>query len=186
MNLFVFVTTVGGLTSPVKGPYTDPLYNVRKLPHSTQLNNSSDDVEDKKNHQESVEQVITAGLKTNKLHSGPQTLISKPSQKWSDKITTMPELELRKLERGDILVVDFHIVTCCAWTLLMAFMFDCRLLPEQPVSPSFCWRAGAAPVLYQQWAEGEKGDLKERITFIFWVFTAHFLSPTISLRHLFT
>ncbi|XP_013878954.1 mitogen-activated protein kinase kinase kinase 14 [Austrofundulus limnaeus] len=94
---------VGGLTSPVKGPYTDPLYNVRKLPDSPQLNNSSVDFEDKKNQMESAEKVITAGLKTQKLHSGPQTLISKPSQRWSNKISTMPELELRKLER------DFYL-----------------------------------------------------------------------------
>lgn len=47
-------------------------------------------------------EVITAGLKTQKRPSGPQTLISEPNQKWSNKISTVPELELRKLERGDV------------------------------------------------------------------------------------
>uniref|UniRef100_A0A8C4NNF5 Mitogen-activated protein kinase kinase kinase 14a n=1 Tax=Dicentrarchus labrax TaxID=13489 RepID=A0A8C4NNF5_DICLA len=99
---------VGGLTSPVKGPYTEPLYFADKPPDSLQLIDSSFDYEE---HQESVEEVITTGRKTKELgdaneeeaDSGeskrgspfcPQTLISEPNHKRGNKITTVPELEL--------------------------------------------------------------------------------------------
>ncbi|XP_051243152.1 mitogen-activated protein kinase kinase kinase 14 [Dicentrarchus labrax] len=108
---------VGGLTSPVKGPYTEPLYFADKPPDSLQLIDSSFDYEE---HQESVEEVITTGRKTKELgdaneeeaDSGeskrgspfcPQTLISEPNHKRGNKITTVPELELRKLEQ------DFYL-----------------------------------------------------------------------------
>ncbi|XP_073350691.1 mitogen-activated protein kinase kinase kinase 14 [Pagrus major] len=108
---------VGGLTSPVKGPYTEPLYFADKPPDS-QLINSSIDCEDEEEHQESVEKLITVGRKTKKLGDDdeekeaeskrgspfcPQTLISEPNHKRANKITTVPELELRKLER------DFYL-----------------------------------------------------------------------------
>ncbi|XP_030262781.1 mitogen-activated protein kinase kinase kinase 14 [Sparus aurata] len=108
---------VGGLTSLVKGPYTEPLYFADKPPDSP-LINSSTDCEDEEEHQESVEKVITAGRKTKKLGDDdeekeaeskrgslfcPQTLISEPNHKRGNKITTVPELELRKLER------DFYL-----------------------------------------------------------------------------
>lgn len=108
--MFLFLTIVGGLSSPVKGPYAEPLPVVTKLSDSSQLTNSSVDFDDKEHHLESAEKVITAGLKRQKLPSGPQTLISEPSHKWSDKISTVPELELRKLERGDVSVDDFLVV----------------------------------------------------------------------------
>lgn len=100
----------------MKGPYTEPLHVVTKLPDSSQLSNSSD-FDDQEDHVESAEKVITAGLKTQKLPSGPQTLISEPSQKWSNKISTVPELELRKLERGDVSVDrrGFHVRKRCSW-----------------------------------------------------------------------
>ncbi|XP_008302499.1 mitogen-activated protein kinase kinase kinase 14 [Stegastes partitus] len=103
---------VGGLSSPVKGPYTDPLYISNKPPDSLQLINSSIDFEDDQ-RQESVEKVITAGRRTQKLDDdkqevvansneskqgsplGPQMLISEPNHKRGNKITT----ELHKLER---------------------------------------------------------------------------------------
>lgn len=62
--------------------------------------------------------MIAAGLRTKKLDeeeaesvsnepktsspSSPQMLISEPNHKNSKKITTVPELELRKLERGEL------------------------------------------------------------------------------------
>uniref|UniRef100_A0A8C9YLD2 Mitogen-activated protein kinase kinase kinase 14a n=1 Tax=Sander lucioperca TaxID=283035 RepID=A0A8C9YLD2_SANLU len=115
---------VGGLTSPVKGPYTEPLYITNKPPDSLQLINSSFNYENEDDHQESVK-VITTGRRTEKLDDDdddgdedkragcneskrdslfcPQTLISEPNHKRGNKITTVPELELRKLER------DFYL-----------------------------------------------------------------------------
>ncbi|XP_037545216.1 mitogen-activated protein kinase kinase kinase 14 [Nematolebias whitei] len=90
---------VGGLCSPVKGPYTEPLRVVTKLPDSSQRS----DVDHNQDHLEPADKVIAAGLKTQKLPSGPQALLSEPAQQWSNKITTVPELELRKLER------DFYL-----------------------------------------------------------------------------
>ncbi|XP_071327073.1 mitogen-activated protein kinase kinase kinase 14 isoform X2 [Trachinotus anak] len=107
---------VGGLTSPVKGPYTEPLYIANKPPDFLQHINSSVDFDDVEEHRESVEKVITAGRRTEELHDEveeeekeqglplcPQTLISEPNHKRSNKITTVSELELRKLER------DFYL-----------------------------------------------------------------------------
>lgn len=119
----VCVIAVGGLTSPVKGPYTEPLYITNKPPDSLQLINSSFNYENEDDHQESVK-VITTGRRTEKLDDDdddgdedkragcneskrdslfcPQTLISEPNHKRGNKITTVPELELRKLERGEV------------------------------------------------------------------------------------
>ncbi|XP_042361122.1 mitogen-activated protein kinase kinase kinase 14 isoform X2 [Plectropomus leopardus] len=102
---------VGGLTSPVKGPYTPPLHIANKPPDSPQLINSSVNCEDEEEHQESVEKVITAGRTVEEPDDDdeeeepfcPQTLISEPNYKRGNKITTVPELELRKLER------DFYL-----------------------------------------------------------------------------
>ncbi|KAG7504858.1 mitogen-activated protein kinase kinase kinase 14-like [Solea senegalensis] len=105
---------VGGLTSPVKGPYTEPLYVTSNPSDSLQLINSSVDCDDdKEEHQENS---ITAGRKTKELDHAeeedeskpdslfcPQTLIYEPNHKRSNKITTVSELELRKLER------DFYL-----------------------------------------------------------------------------
>uniref|UniRef100_A0A3Q0S1R8 Mitogen-activated protein kinase kinase kinase 14a n=1 Tax=Amphilophus citrinellus TaxID=61819 RepID=A0A3Q0S1R8_AMPCI len=111
---------VGGLTSPVKGPYMKPLFNTNKPADSMQVITSSVDFEDEETHQESVKKLITAGRRTTKLtdekeaEAGskkskqnltfePQMLISEPSHKRDNKITTVPELELRKL------VGDFYL-----------------------------------------------------------------------------
>lgn len=110
---------VGGLTSPVKGPYVQPLYFADKPPDSQPFNNSNVDYEDEEEHKESVQKAITAERKMIKelgddneergddLKRGPpfcpQTLISEANRK-KNKITTVPELELRKLERGDVSV----------------------------------------------------------------------------------
>ncbi|KAM3598356.1 uncharacterized protein V6R79_017034 [Siganus canaliculatus] len=105
---------VGGLSSPVKGPYAEPLYFANKPPDSFQQVNSSTDCEDEEEHTESLEKVITAERKTKELghHNdekqaksrrgfplGPQTLIPASNHKNSSK----PELELWKLEQ------DFYL-----------------------------------------------------------------------------
>ncbi|XP_040919116.1 mitogen-activated protein kinase kinase kinase 14 isoform X2 [Toxotes jaculatrix] len=109
---------VGGLTSPVKGTYTEPLYIANKPPDSLQLINSSVDCGDEEEHQEFVEKEIIVGRRTKELDDEeeadsndskrgspfcPQTLIYEPNHKRSNKITTVSELELRKLER------DFYL-----------------------------------------------------------------------------
>ncbi|XP_034394339.1 mitogen-activated protein kinase kinase kinase 14 [Cyclopterus lumpus] len=104
---------VGGLTSPVRGPFTEPLYIADKPPDRLQLVNSSVKYEDE--HQEPVGKGIPAGSGPEDLEddhgeetkrdspSRPQTLISEPSYKRGNRVTTVPELELRKLER------DFYL-----------------------------------------------------------------------------
>lgn len=111
---------VGGLTNPVKGPYLEPLLNTNKPSDSMQLISSSADFEDEEMHQESMEKLITTGRRTKKLTDEeeadadskkskrgsphePQMLISELSHKRDNKITTVPELELRKL------VGDFYL-----------------------------------------------------------------------------
>uniref|UniRef100_A0A669EZM8 Protein kinase domain-containing protein n=1 Tax=Oreochromis niloticus TaxID=8128 RepID=A0A669EZM8_ORENI len=109
---------VGGLTSPVKGPYLEPLLNTNKPGDSMQFITSSADFEDEEMHQESVEKLITTGRRTKKLTDEeeadaekskrgsphePQMLISELSHRRDNKITTVPELELRKL------VGDFYL-----------------------------------------------------------------------------
>ncbi|XP_061566874.1 mitogen-activated protein kinase kinase kinase 14 isoform X2 [Cololabis saira] len=110
---------VGGLRSPVKGPYTEPLHIANKAPDSLQLVNNSDEFEDEE-HLESTDNAITAGLEPKTLDekevergsyepkhvfpSSPQMLNSEPqTHKKGSKITTVPELELRKLEH------DFYL-----------------------------------------------------------------------------
>ena len=128
---------MGGLTSPVKGPYTEPLYFADKPPDSP-LINSSIDCEDEEEYQESVEKVITARRKTKKLGDDdeeeaeskrgslfcPQTLISEPNHKRGNKITTVPELELRKLERGEV-SLSFLLVFCVRKLLELFSLFSC-------------------------------------------------------------
>ncbi|XP_041866787.1 mitogen-activated protein kinase kinase kinase 14 [Melanotaenia boesemani] len=113
---------VGGLTSPVKGPYTEPLYVANKPPDSLHLIHSSIDFDNEEEHLKSIDKVITAELKANNLNdgqgveagskeskhgspTGPQMLISEPIHKRSNKVTTVPELELRKLEN------DFYLTS---------------------------------------------------------------------------
>uniref|UniRef100_A0A3Q1HB68 Protein kinase domain-containing protein n=2 Tax=Anabas testudineus TaxID=64144 RepID=A0A3Q1HB68_ANATE len=109
---------VGGLSSPVKGPYTEPLYIPNKPPDSLQLYNSSVDYEEVE-HQESVEKLGRMAKKlfnddedikvdSNESKPGspfsPQTLSSELKRKKGNNITTIPpEHELSKLER------DFYL-----------------------------------------------------------------------------
>ncbi|KAM6913587.1 mitogen-activated protein kinase kinase kinase 14 isoform 1-T2 [Lycodopsis pacificus] len=109
---------VGGLTSPVRGPYTEPFYISNKPPDSLQRINSSVSYEDEL--QASVKEAITTGSRAEELEDDgdgeadcnepkrgslfcPQTLIPEHNYKRGHKITTVPELELRKLER------DFYL-----------------------------------------------------------------------------
>ncbi|MEQ2296218.1 hypothetical protein AMECASPLE_022680 [Ameca splendens] len=101
---------VGGLTSSVQGSYTEPLYVPNKPPDDLHPINSSGDFEDKEEHTKSADSVIT-GLRTMEISpsepkreslNAPQMLIPEPNLK-RNKITTVPELELRKLER------DFYL-----------------------------------------------------------------------------
>lgn len=116
---------VGGLTSPVKGPYAEPLF-FDKPPNTLPFHNSSNDCEDEEEH-ESVAKMITAERKMNELNDDkgekeadskrgsafcPQTLISEPNHRKNNKITT----EMRKLEQGEVslslLLVVFFIPQC--------------------------------------------------------------------------
>lgn len=105
----------------MKGPYTEPLYIANKPPDSLQLINSNFSYEDE--HQESVEKVTTTGRRTEEPDDEedrneskrdslfcPQTLISEPNHKKGNKITTVPELELRKLERGELQPQSFCLL----------------------------------------------------------------------------
>ncbi|KAK2833205.1 hypothetical protein Q5P01_017094 [Channa striata] len=107
---------VGGLISPAKGPYTEPFCIANKPPDSPQLITNSFDYEVEEEHQESFKK---QGRRTKKLHNDetevesnepkpgslfcPQMLSSEPNHKRPNNITTMSELELRKLER------DFYL-----------------------------------------------------------------------------
>ncbi|KAM4716806.1 mitogen-activated protein kinase kinase kinase 14 isoform 1-T3 [Anableps anableps] len=110
---------VGGLTSSVQGPYKEPLYIPNKPPDDLHLINSSGDFEDKEEHKTSADRVITDLRAKNKVAekametslnepkreswNAPQMLVPEPNFKRNNKITTVPELELRKLER------DFYL-----------------------------------------------------------------------------
>ncbi len=99
----------------MKGPYTEPLYFANKPPDSLQMINSSLDYEDEDEHQDSVEKVIPARKKMKEMADEdeereaeskrgsvfcPQMLISELNPKRSNHVTTVSELELRKLEQG--------------------------------------------------------------------------------------
>lgn len=107
----VCVIAVGGLTSPVKGPYAEPLYFADKPPDSLPLNHSSFDSEE--DQKSSVQRGITAeGKSKNWGYDSEETeadskqgspscpQISEPNHKKNNKTSTVPELEMRKLERG--------------------------------------------------------------------------------------
>ncbi|XP_062264348.1 mitogen-activated protein kinase kinase kinase 14 isoform X1 [Platichthys flesus] len=111
---------VGGLTSPVNGPYTEPLYIDNKPPVSLPLVSGYVDHDEVEEHRETVQNVVTTRRKMkelddeeeeeadeNELKPGlqcpPRSLIYEPNHKRSTKLTTVSELELRKLER------DFYL-----------------------------------------------------------------------------
>lgn len=103
---------VGGLTSPLRGPYAEPLYFAEKPPDYPPLNYCGLDYDEEQRNP--ARPGITAATESKKLGSHceeteaeeskpsspccPQ--ISEPNHKRSNKTSTVPELELRKLERG--------------------------------------------------------------------------------------
>uniref|UniRef100_A0AAV2KCQ7 Protein kinase domain-containing protein n=1 Tax=Knipowitschia caucasica TaxID=637954 RepID=A0AAV2KCQ7_KNICA len=99
---------VGGLTSSVKGPYTEPLFNVNKPPDNF-LHDSVQDTRERPGSDKvwSLDKP-KRGIGDDNPHSGPldlchkEPLIESP-QKTRDRETPVPELELRKLER------DFYL-----------------------------------------------------------------------------
>lgn len=121
------------------GPYTEPLYCVDKPPDSLQLVDSSVDYGDEEGRRESLEGVITARWKSSEpddkvteanpdLSSSPLPLTCEPSRKRGSKITTVPELELRKLEQGEDLT--HALLSCCfgrTSDLLLIFLHPPRL-----------------------------------------------------------
>ncbi|XP_071399875.1 mitogen-activated protein kinase kinase kinase 14 [Centroberyx affinis] len=112
---------VGGLTSPARGPYTEPLHIVDKPPDSLQHPTSRVDSD---SDSEFEEKVVISG-KEEELEDDDddddaeneadadtseqgsplrlQTLISEPNHQMGNVTTTVSELELRKLER------DFYL-----------------------------------------------------------------------------
>ncbi|XP_055008516.1 mitogen-activated protein kinase kinase kinase 14 isoform X1 [Boleophthalmus pectinirostris] len=103
---------VGGLTSSVKGPYIEPLYNVNKPPDNY-LSNSVQETEElpKLDKVWSVDKpkrgIGDDNLKSHQLDLDSEPCVQVPLieniQKERNKTTTVPELELRKLER------DFYL-----------------------------------------------------------------------------
>lgn len=104
---------VGGLTNPVKGPYIEPLYAVHKPPDNLQQSSDSDQDEDEQQESEKMWTLdkVKKGIGDKDTHSDqlelgsplcPQYSYTEPIHK-VNKITTVPELELRKLER------DFYL-----------------------------------------------------------------------------
>ncbi|XP_068606219.1 mitogen-activated protein kinase kinase kinase 14 [Brachionichthys hirsutus] len=96
---------VGGLRSPVKGPYAEPFYRVDRPPDSLQKDDRIADYDAEEEHEESVETAVTAGTERTKTKEPaascflPQMLIAEPNHTRGDKVTSVPDLELRKLER---------------------------------------------------------------------------------------
>lgn len=104
------MAAVGGLVSPVKGPYAEPLYFPDKPPDSGPQSESC--CEDEEEHKYST---VTTAKKTKKLGDdneekaelnhcpmvNPIMLVSEPDHK-KNNLSGVPELELRKLERGEV------------------------------------------------------------------------------------
>lgn len=134
-DVIVFFTAVGGLISSVQGPYTDPLYVPNKPPDDLHPVYSSGEFEDEEEHKKSADKIITDLRTKNKIPekdletslnepkreswNTPQMLIPEPNFK-RNKITTVPELELRKLERGEFLISDMVLVMCLIPCLISA------------------------------------------------------------------
>ncbi|XP_034045758.1 mitogen-activated protein kinase kinase kinase 14 isoform X2 [Thalassophryne amazonica] len=111
---------VGGFTSPVRGPYAEPLYTVKKPFDAFKHANSKGGYKDQELRASGEE--ITAGKKLKELVDGyrkesdgadkesesgstfcPQAPTSESNHKMGNTVSTMPETELRKLER------DFYL-----------------------------------------------------------------------------
>lgn len=135
-DVIVFFTSVGGLTSSVQGPYTEPLYVPNKPPDDLHPTYSSGEFEDEEEHKKSADKIITDLRTKNKAPekdletslnepkreswNAPQMLVPELNFKRNNKITTVPELELRKLERGEFLSSDMVVVMCLTPCLISA------------------------------------------------------------------
>lgn len=105
---------VGGLTSSVRGPFTEPLYIPNKPPDDLHPVNSCGEFEEEEEHKKVAGKAITKIKVAEKdvetspnepkreSWNAPQMLVPEPNFK-RNKITIVPELELRKLER------DFYL-----------------------------------------------------------------------------
>lgn len=121
-SFLVCAIAVGGLTSPLKGPYAEPLYFAEKPPDDPPLNHCGLDYDEEQ--RSPAGPGITAATDSKKLGSlceeteaeelkpsspcYPQT--SEPNHKRSNKTSTVPELELRKLERGALFSMIWFLV----------------------------------------------------------------------------
>ncbi|KAM9391561.1 mitogen-activated protein kinase kinase kinase 14 [Pholidichthys leucotaenia] len=100
---------VGGLRSPVKGPYMEPLYLVPKAPDSPQLSDSWGESEEEaipewgKTDRLDSEEEVDGNFNGSKPHLGHQIRMSETSHRRENKVTSESELELRKLE------MDFYL-----------------------------------------------------------------------------
>lgn len=163
---FVCAITVGGLTSPLRGPYAQPLYFEEKPPDYPPLNHGSLDYD--KEQRGSAQPGITAATdlkkwayhceETEAEETKPSSpccpQISEPNHKRSNKTSTVPELELRKLERGALfsvtvivtvivlkLLTHFNLIL---WHLLQIFTWPACLSFTLRRSRSSCCPASAA------------------------------------------
>ncbi|XP_055366855.1 mitogen-activated protein kinase kinase kinase 14 isoform X2 [Betta splendens] len=102
---------VGGLSSPVRGPYIEPVFIASKPPDSLQILNGSVEYEEEQKHQESVQkpgrwikklyndnEALEAESNDTKPRSlcCPQTLNLESNHKRGNNITKIPEHELLK------------------------------------------------------------------------------------------
>lgn len=108
LTLNLCLIAVGGLVSPVKGPYAEPLYFPDKPPDAVPLNTSFCEEEEEEEYKYSP---LTTAKKLGKDNEGkaeskhcpmvhPIMLMSGPGHKKND-LSGVPELELSKLERGE-------------------------------------------------------------------------------------
>lgn len=116
-----YAIVVGGLTSSLRGPYAEPLYVSEKPPDYPPLN--QDGLNYDAEQRNPTWPGITTAADSEKLgypceeteagESKPRWLCSpqicEPNHKRSNK-TTVPELELRKLERGPSFSSPLHLV----------------------------------------------------------------------------
>lgn len=124
----VYAIAVGGLTSSLRGPYAEPLYFAKKPPDYPPLNQGGLDYDAEQRNPTWTG--ITTAADSEKLgypceeteaeESKPRSLCSpqtsEPNHRRSNK-TTVPELELRKLERGSFFCIILH--------LAYSWMFTC-------------------------------------------------------------
>lgn len=109
MTFDLCLIAVGGLVSPVKGPYAEPLFFPDKLPDAVPLNTSC--CEEEEEEEEDKYSTVPKAKKLGEDNEGkaeskhcpmvhPIMLMAEPGHKKND-LSGVPELELSKLERGE-------------------------------------------------------------------------------------